>query len=387
MEYREIGKTGKKASVLGFGAMRLPMTGAGSNKTVCEDESVKMILKAFELGVNIIDTAYPYCSNQSEKTVGKALNAWKKILAGSNRVKSAPGNGKIYLSTKFPTWLAGKKDDFRIFLEEQIKSLDGNHIDFYHLHTLNEEYFTDKVLKLGLIEEALKAKEEGLISHLAFSFHDRPEIMKKIIDTKVFEVVLCQYNILDRVNEEAICYAVEKGLGVFVMGPLGGGRIKDLGYFREKLAGSVSKIHELAFKFVFSNPNISVAFSGMESLEMVQENLAIANSYENFTDAERKIITKFIDAKKVAKLIPCTNCQYCMPCPADVAIPGILKIYNYYTLTGLQGNSAWQYRNISLDGAGKQADSCTECGQCEEKCPQKIGIINKLKVAHKILAT
>lgn len=395
MEYREIGKTGKKASVLGFGAMRLPMTGVGSNKTVCEDESIEMILKAFELGVNIIDTAYPYCSNQSEKVVGKALNAWKKIsaemdqsgdFAGSNGSKAAPGNGKIYLSTKFPTWLAGKKDDFRIFLEKQIKDLDGNHIDFYHLHTLNEEYFTDKVIKLGLIKEALKAKEEGLISHIAFSFHDRPDVMKKIIDTQAFEAVLCQYNILDRANEEAICYAVERGLGVFVMGPLGGGRIKDLGYFREKLAGSVNKIHELAFKFVFSNPNISVAFSGMESLEMVRENLAIANNYENFTDAERKIITKFIDAKKIAELIPCTNCQYCLPCPADVAIPGILKIYNYYMLTGLQGNSTWQYRNISPDGAGRQADSCTECAQCEEKCPQKISIVNKLKEAHKILA-
>lgn len=395
MEYREIGKTGKKASVLGFGAMRLPMTGVASNKTVCEDESIEMILKAFEQGVNIIDTAYPYCSNQSEKVVGKALNAWKKILAGtdqggdfagSNGSKAAPGNGKIYLSTKFPTWLAGKKDDFRIFLEKQIKNLDGNHIDFYHLHTLNEEYFTEKVLKLGLLGEALKAKEEGLISHLAFSFHDSPDVMKKIIDTQAFEAVLCQYNILDRTNEEAICYAVERGLGVFVMGPLGGGRIKDLGYFREKLAGSVNKIHEIAFKFVFSNLNISTAFSGMESLEMVRENLAIANSYENFTEAERKIITKFIDIKKVAELIPCTNCQYCLPCPAGVAIPGILKIYNYYMLTGLQGNSAWQYRNISPDRAGKQADSCTECGKCKEKCPQKIRIIDKLKEAHKILS-
>lgn len=232
----------------------------------------------------------------------------------------------------------------------------------------------------------MKAKEEGLISHISFSFHDSPEVMKKIIDTKVFEAVLCQYNILDRTNQEAICYAAEKGLGVFVMGPLGGGRIKDLGYFRKILAGSVSKIHELAFKFVFSNPNISVAFSGMENLEMVEENSAIADSYENFTEAERKIITKFIDAKKVEELIPCTNCQYCMPCPASVSIPGILKIYNYYTMTGLQGSSAWQYRNILLDGAGKLADSCTECGQCEEKCPQKIGIIDKLKEARKILS-
>jgi uncharacterized protein len=117
---------------------------------------------------------------------------------------------------------------------------------------------------------------------------------------------------------------------------------------------------------------------------MVEENLAIANNYRNFTDPERKIITKFINAEKVAEMIPCTNCQYCMPCPSDVAIPSILRIYNYYMMTGLQGNSSWQYNNITLDGASRKADSCTECGQCEEKCPQKIGIVEKLKEAHKI---
>ncbi len=414
MEYREIGKTGKKASILGLGAMRLPMSGAGSNKVIRQEESIEMILKSFELGINIIDTAYPYCLGQSETAVGKALNIWKKNFAAHsalapldprsalsshsphsahsgltshaahNQAKAAPINERIYLSTKFPTWLAKKRGDFRIFLEEQIKNLDGNHIDFYLFHTLNEEYFNEKVLKLGLLSEALKAKEEGLISHIAFSFHDTPEVMKKIIDTQAFEAVLCQYNILDRTNEEAICYAAEKGLGVFVMGPLGGGRVKDLAYFREKMAGSASRIYELAFKFVFSNPNISVAFSGMENLEMVEENLAIANSYENFTDDERKVIIKFINTEKVEELIPCTNCQYCIPCPEDVAIPRILKIYNYYTLTGLKGNSAWQYGNISLDGTSRQADFCTECGKCEEKCPQKIGIIDKLKEAHKI---
>jgi uncharacterized protein len=387
MEYREIGKTGKKASVLGFGAMRLPMIGAGSDKIVKEEESIKVILRAFELGINMIDTAYPYCSKQSEKIVGKALNEWKKNLTGKHQGKNAPEKQRVYLSTKFPTWLACKKDDFRIYLEEQIKNLDGNHIDFYLFHSLNEEYFTEKVLKLGLLDEALKAKEEGLISHISFSFHDIPDVMKKIIDTHVFEAVLCQYNILDRTNEEAICYAAEKGLGVFVMGPLGGGRIKDLGYFRKKLAGSEKKIRELALKFVFSNPNISVAFSGMENLKMVEENSAIAGSYESFTDTERKIIIEFINANKTAELIPCTNCQYCMPCPADVAIPVILRIYNYYMLTNLQGNSAWQYRNILLDGASKLADSCTECSQCEEKCPQKIKITGKLKEAHKILTT
>ncbi len=367
MEYREIGKTQIKASVLGFGAMRLPMDDTGKTPVVKEEQSIEMILRGFELGINIIDTAYPYCHQQSEKVVGKALKAWKE----KNREK------RIYLSTKFPTWKAEKKSDYRRYLEEQLGTLDIGSIDFYHFHTLNREYFEEKVIKMDLLSEAIKAKEEGTIKHIAFSFHDEPGLMKKIIDTGVFEAVLCQYNILDITNKEAIRYAREKGVGVFIMGPLAGGRIVSL---------NVSGIKELALRFVFSDPDVSVAFSGMENIDMLDENISIAssNTYD-LSGKEKEIIKKLQERREVAELISCNNCGYCLPCPGDVAIPKILRILNYYKLTDLRGNSVWQYNNIPTDSDDMQADACTECGQCEENCPQKLEIIGLLKEAHKTL--
>jgi predicted aldo/keto reductase-like oxidoreductase len=374
MEYREIGKTGLKASFLGFGAMRFPMDEKGDKSIIREDESIEITLKALELGINIIDTAYPYCHQQSEMVLGKALAEWRK-----NNIDST-----VYVSTKFPTWRTTKKSDYRNHLEEQLEVLGVDCIDFYHFHTLNENYFEEKVLKLDLISEAIRAKEEGIIRHIAFSFHDTPEVMKKIIDTGHFEAVLCQYNILDRTNEAAIAYAKKKGVGVFIMGPLAGGRIKDAEFFKESYSRDPTSINQLALKFVFSNQDVSVAFSGMQNIKMIEENVSVAESDYRLTGKDRKILDAFTSRKEIKELIPCNNCQYCMPCPNDVAIPKILKIYNYYKLTGILGNSRFQYKNLVLDGVSRLADECTECGQCEENCPQNIEIMDLLKEAHEL---
>jgi uncharacterized protein len=380
MEYRDFGKTGIKVSILGFGAMRLPMDETDGKHIVKEEESVKMILRAFELGVNCIDTAYPYCYNQSEAVVGKALKIWK-----NKKIKGSKGN-KIYLSTKLPVWKITKTSEYFKYLEEQLKVLDVDCIDFYHFHSLNEENFNEKVLKFKLIKEALKAKGKGLIKYISFSFHDTPEVLKKIIDTGFFDTLLCQYNILDRSNEETISYARQKGVGVAIMGPQGGGRLHAMDFLKKDLEAADSSIAEMALKFVFSNENISIAFSGMENIEMVEENIRIANKKSfKFNDTEIRIIKKILKQKTTGKLIPCTNCSYCMPCSNNVAIPKIFKIMNYCIITGLKGNASWQYKNIAIDSQNNLADACSECGECEEKCPQKIKIVDKLKEAHKVL--
>jgi len=375
MEYREFGKTGVKVSILGFGAMRLPMYEDNGKQLVREEESLKMIIRSFELGINYIDTAFTYCYEQSETIVGKALKIWR------NRNK----NSGIYIATKLPTWKITKSSDFWFYLEKQLTRLDVERIDFYHFHHLTEDSFEEKIIKLNIINEARKARDQNMIRHISFSFHDSPEILKKIIDTGFFETVLCQYNILDQSNSEAIEYAHSKGLGVAIMGPLGGGRIKDVEFFKQELGNKKSHINELALKFVFSNKNISVALSGMENIEMVEENLKTANGIYTLTKKESTIIDKFLSQKEVGELIPCTNCKYCLPCPNSVSIPKILKLMNYYTITGLRENARWQYRDIVIDNKGNLADSCTECGECEEKCPQGIKIMDKLKESHKAL--
>jgi len=377
MEYHNFGNTGVKVSALGFGAMRLPEVEIKGKYQVKEEESIEMIQRAFELGVNYIDTAYPYCHNQSELIVGKALQGWRD---------------KVYLSSKMPTWFVKKRSDYRRFLEEQLKKLKVEYIDFYHFHGLDEDRFKNIVLKHNLLREARKAKEEGLIKHISFSFHDKPEVMKRLIDIGIFESVLCQYNLLDRSNEEVMAYAQSKGLGVAVMGPVGGGRLATSGILREIPVGNVKSTPELALRFVLANKNVSVALSGMENIEMVEENVRVASSSEHLTNEELQIMENFIEGRKRKEEIPCTMCGYCQPCPNDVAIPEIFQLMNYYTIYGLKEYARKEYQNIGVGtlwsgdkDERQKADACVECGRCEEQCPQKIKIMEKLKEIHEIL--
>lgn len=373
MVYREFGKTGVKVSILGFGAMRLPVKEINGNKVVDEENSIKIIHRAFELGVNYIDTAYGYCFGQSEIVVGKAIKGWRD---------------KVYVSTKSPIWQIEKREDYRKILEEQLEKLQVEYIDFYHFHSLNWENFENKVLKMNLIEEALKAKEEGLIKHISFSFHDKPEAMKKIVDSCEFlETVLCQYNLIDRSNEEAMEYVRKKGIGVAVMGPVGGGRLSSSWVLVKALKEKYKTPSEIALRFVFSNENVSVALSGMNTMEMVEENCKVASDEKFLTEEEKRLLEDVINERKKKGEIPCTGCQYCMPCPQNIPIPYIFSLFNQYKVFEIE-NPKSQYQNIGKGekDTRKKADACVECGQCEEKCPQKIKIREELKKIHSIFS-
>ena len=372
MQYRDFGNTGIKVSILGFGAMRLPQERIKGKLQIKQEESVEMMQRAFELGVNYVDTAYVYNEGESELVVGKALQGWRD---------------KVYLSTKMPIWHVKKTSDYHRFLEEELERLKVEYVDFYHFHSLNEDNFKNTVLKHNLLKEAQKAKDEGLIKHISFSFHDKPEVMKRIIDFGIFESVLCQYNLLDRSNEEAMAYAKRKGLGVAVMGPVGGGRLAVSDILKQAIGPDVKSTPELALRFVLANKNVSVALSGMGNMRMVEENARTASLAESLTSKQLQIIENFIEKRKKKEEIPCTSCGYCQPCPENVAIPEIFQLMNYYTVYGLKEYASKQYQNI---GSGdkderKQADACVECGECEEKCPQKIKIMERLKEAHKVL--
>jgi len=377
MQYRSFGNTGIKVSILGFGAMRLPQERIKGKLQIKQEESVGVIQKAFELGVNYVDTAYVYNEGESELVVGKALQGWRD---------------KVYLSTKMPTWMVEKKGDYRRFLEEELERLKVAYVDFYHFHALNEDSFKNTVLKHNLLKEARKAKDEGLIKHISFSFHDKPEVMKRIIDVGIFESVLCQYNLLDRGNQKVMAYAKSKGLGVAVMGPVGGGRLGVSDILKEAVSSNIESTPELALRFVFVNKSVSVALSGMENIEMVEENARVASLSKPFTSKQLQIIEDFIEKRKKKEEIPCNNCGYCLPCPENVAIPDIFQLMNYYILRVKKDYASKQYLNIgegTLESGEKdqrkQANACVECGECEEKCPQKIKIMEKLKETHAVL--
>lgn len=373
MRYRQFGNTGERVSALGFGCMRFPMI---DDKTVDRDLAIPMLLKAYEEGVTYFDTGKWYCEQDSEKTVGEALKHMDR--------------SKVYVSTKY-AYEKSTAADLREKFELSLKLLDQDYVDFYHLWGISwEQYETKLAIKGGPLEAYLKLKEEGLVKHLSFSFHSDAEEIKKLVDTGHFETMLCQYNLLDRANEEGIAYAASKGLGVVVMGPVGGGRLGGPSAVVSKLVEQKQSVStpELALRFVLANPNVSIALSGMSEMKHVEENCVIASSEKYLTEADQNNVVQAAEENKKFMDLYCTGCKYCLPCPQDVNIPRIFEAMNYHKIWGLEDTAKSMYKEIgTVDGVKwKHADACVECGECEEKCPQKIEIIKQLKESHQALS-
>ena len=225
---------------------------------------------------------------------------------------------------------------------------------------------------------------------MSFSFHGEVEDLKKIINDGHFETMLIQYNILNRENEEAIALASEKGMGVAVMGPVAGGRLaRPSKVISDMLPQGVSTSSELALRFVLANPNVTLALSGMENIEMVEENVAVASRPEPLSTEEHENIKKTTEELKKLADLYCTNCGYCLPCPQEVNIPAVFQLMNYYRVYDLKDYAREVYRKMENEERfapqGKTAAVCIECGECLDKCPQNIEIIKQLKEAEKAL--
>jgi uncharacterized protein len=373
MIYSDFGNTGVKISSLGFGCMRLPMIKVNGKELVDEDQVSEMLKRAFELGVNYFDSAYFYNNGLSEIAVGKAVKNFRD---------------QIFISTKSPGHLVKKPGDYRRILEEQLKKLDVNSIDFYHFHGVGYENFLETDKRSGWISDAQKAKSEGLIKHISFSFHDEAANMFKLIDLGLFESVLCQYSVVDRSNEAAMAYAKQKGLGVIIMGPLGGGRVTGLPKeLTLNLGINVKSNAELALRFVFANPNIDCALSGMGNIQMVEENTIISAGRNPLSPKEIEAINGIMKENEKLSELYCTGCSYCLPCPQKVNIPHIFRMMNYYRIYDIKEYARNGYAEIGVNEwvPGTKADACIECGECETKCPQNIQIIDQLKECHEVL--
>jgi uncharacterized protein len=360
LEYRPFGNTGVSISRLGFGTMRLPMIEVNGKNVIDDDVAIPLLHRSLELGVNYWDTAYFYCDHLSEYTVGRALKGVRD---------------KVILSTKYPF-----DKPYREQLEEQLTKLDTDYIDFYHFHGIGAGVFEHKFYE-DAIKSAVKAKEEGLIRHISFSFHDKPEVMDRIIDVGIFETLLCQYNILDRGNEEAMARAKARGLGVVVMGPVGGGRVAGLPLdVAEKAGIKVASSAELALRFVFANPNVDCAISGMSTMEMLEQNAATASDVTPLSADEVAGINAAMEENKRLADLYCTGCNYCLPhCPQEVNISRAFQAMNYLRVYGLNDFARRHYDAIGTEWVkGAKADACLQCGECEEHCPQKINIREQL---------
>ena len=371
MVYRKLGRSGVKVSRLGFGSMRLPMVKIGSEYFVDIGRSVDIMQYAFRRGVNYVDAGFLYCNNESEIAVGKALKGWRD---------------KITLVTKATKLRMENPGDLRRMLEHQLYKLDTDYIDFYCFHGIGWENFHSHDKKTGWIKDLKKAHEEGLVKHIGFSFHDKPQSMFKLVDLGYFEMVTCQYNYLDRKNAEAMAYAKKEGLGTVVMGPVGGGRLAGMpGFLKDKKDIEFSNAANLALRFVFSNPSVDVVLSGMNSKKMVAENVKASEEGALNREEYKKINGLLEKTEKMAEIY-CTGCGYCMPCAQGVNIPGRFEALVAYKVYGMKEYARRVYHRVreeekKTDGKG----ICIECGECEKKCPQDIEIIKQLKETEKIL--
>ncbi|MCX5779736.1 MAG: aldo/keto reductase, partial [Firmicutes bacterium] len=323
MQYRKFGKLDWNASVLGFGAMRLPtLDGNQLGKNIDVQESIRMIRYAVDAGVNYVDTAYPYHGGNSEIVVGQALQDGYRQ--------------KVKLATKSPLWFVKSSQDFDKILNEQLQKLQTDHIDFYLFHGLDQQKW-DLVLKLNLLEKAEAAVKDGRIGHIGFSFHDQYDTFPKIIDGYPdWDFCQIQYNYMDTLYQAGtmgLYYAASKGIPVIVMEPLLGGKlanppgpIGDL--FRQE--GKQRTPADWALQWVWNHPQVSMVLSGMSSFQQLQDNLDSADrSGIDSLDAEDLFFLSQVRSQFESRaVIPCTQCGYCLPCLNGVNIPKNFELYN-----------------------------------------------------------
>ncbi len=366
MQYRQYGHTGIQVSVLGFGAGRF----AVAKRHFDEDRYVALMQRAFELGVNYVDTGDVYSFGRSEVAVGKAIR----------------GRGqKVYVATKM--WYRGDSaSEASRRLERSLQRLGVACIDFYHLHDLHWSHYRKQSAPDGVIDRLRRARDEGLIRHLCFSSHDTPQNIRQLIDAGQFAGMLVQYNLLDRSNEGVIAYAHSKGMGVAVMGPVAGGALAAPSQRIQGMVAGARSTPEVALRFVLSNPNVTLTLSGMTDMDMVQQNAAIASRGEPLSPREQQQVLAALHETQALLDLYCTACGYCMPCPNGVDIPRNFEAMNFHRVWGLTAHARHLYQRLGRprkrrDGTvvRKWAAACLECGECEPKCPQGIPIRERLK--------
>jgi predicted aldo/keto reductase-like oxidoreductase len=366
MKYRSFGKLNWSASVLGFGAMRLPILGGDFGK-IDEAKAIGMLRYAIDNGVNYIDTAYPYHMGNSETLVGKALRDNYRE--------------KVRLATKMPCWLINSQEDMDKYLSEQLAKLKVSKIDFYLLHGLTRERW-EKLSKLDVLSWAERKIDEGTFEYLGFSFHDSFHVLKKILDS-YDNWTLCQilYNYMDANYESGtrgLEYVASKKIAAIVMEPIAGGRLAMPSNAKIQAIWNKAKVMRTpaawALLWVWNHPEVTLALSGMTTMTQVKENLETANIAEPgiLSKEELRLYKKVASKYRQLGFVRCSACRYCQPCPNGVDVPTIISYYNEYFMKDRSEAVKEEYkRKVKPESRAKR---CKKCGKCEELCPQHLPI-------------
>ena len=387
MKYRKMGSLDWKVSALGFGCMRLPSRRINRLRAKT-DESIEIIRYGIDLGINYIDTAWLYHLGDSEKIIGKALKDGYRE--------------RVHLVTKLPMFMVRNSKHFDNYLKTQMKRLQTDYLDAYLFHALDQGQFK-KLKRLGLIDKMEKAKNEGLIRSIGFSFHDTLPVFKEIIDYYPWDITQIQYNYMDtciQATTEGLSYAHNKGIAVVVMEPLKGGTLANPPQEVLNIISSAEKKRtpvDWALQFLWNQAEISVVLSGMGSKTMVQENCASADrsGINSLSPQDQMVIERLSEAYRKRIIVPCTACGYCMPCPEGVNIPQNFACLNNVSLETsrfrrFQTRRAYRKlqnskKKVDLNNPNGNATICIGCRRCVEKCPQKIDIPKELEKVKQVL--
>ena len=369
LKTREFKKLGITTKLLGFGCMRFPTI----NGEIDEAKAEEMIDTAYKAGVNYFDTAYVYHNGKSESFVGKVLAKYPRET--------------YYIATKLPVWNLKEKEDVKKVIDEQFARLDKDVIDFYLLHSMQKKAW-DKAVEFEALKVIEEYRKAGKIKYVGFSFHDSYEVFEEIINSYDWDFCQIQYNYVDteiQAGLKGYKLTEEKGIPLVIMEPIKGGSLASL---PKEVSEPFRKIHpewsdaSWALRFVASHENVKVILSGMSTLEQVKDNLATFENLEDLTNCELETINNVAQTLKARTKNGCTGCRYCMPCPKQVNIPKMFRMWNLASM----------YENFNIVryswGETKEEEfptSCIQCGLCESKCPQNISIREDLQNAYSYL--
>ena len=376
MNYRT-DRYGNELSILGFGCMRFPQTLGIIDMKETESE----IMTAFRAGVNYYDTAYIYPG--SEAALGEILE--------KNQIRD-----QVYIATKLPHYLIKSAADLDKLFGEELKRLRTDYVDYYLMHMLTDTETWGRLKALGIEEWIANKKASGQIKQIGFSYHGNSEMFCSLIDAYDWDFCQIQYNYMDehsQAGRRGLYHAHKKGIPVIIMEPLRGGKLV------HRLPDTAKKIFEeykiqrtpaqWAFRWLWNQPEVTVVLSGMNSQEMVLDNIETASTVQvgELGEDEEQMLKQVVNAINAKMKVGCTGCGYCMPCPKGVDIPGTFAAYNRRYAEG----KFWSFVDYvictTLRKNSTAASNCVNCGKCEKHCPQNIQIRKHLDDARKELET
>lgn len=373
MKYRE-DRYGSQISQLGYGCMRFSKKGSAIDYEKAEKE----ILLAIEKGVNYFDTAYIYSG--SEECLGRILDEHKC-------------RDRVYIATKLPQYIIRSAAAIDRIFNEQLSRLRTDRIDYYLMHMFTDYAEWEYLKTLGIEDWIERQKAKGRIRNIGFSYHGETEMFLKILNAYDWDFCQIQYNYLDehtQAGQRGLRSAAEKGISVIIMEPLRGGKLVSLPDKAKEILAGDSKGYtpaELGLRWLWNQPEVTCVLSGMNSEDMVNENIRIASEAEpgHFTEEDMEIVERIKQVIREREKVGCTGCRYCMPCPRGVDIPGNFYYYNLMYMEKKTSARIEFAQNMGMRKKPGFASQCIGCGQCEKHCPQKIAIREKLKEADQSL--